>query len=435
MTEIETPRLRNLVHQLANDALSGGFDPDGILQRWSQRLVNPHLMSGLVTTMCAQAPRQRLPRLDVGGLRRWLLAQPELAELIRRAQPRPGPRIPALEPVDFAPSPLPGAPSALGIVQLAQLLGSDPRELEWLSGRWARPRGDARMHYLSRLQTKSSGGERLIEAPKSRLKSIQGRILKGILDRVPVSDDAHGFVRGRSALTHARIHVGAAQILTIDLADWFLSIHFGRVQAQFLRMGFPLAVANLLTDLCTTSQHMQLPRAAQARRMALDRHLPQGAPTSPAIANRVAARLDRRLHAYAASHGWRYSRYADDLVMSSVDQDSAAALRAALPRLYAIIQDEGFRVRTDKVSLRGQHQQQNICGIVVNERLNLDRRGFDLLKAQLHAFQLGREKAADGPSREELRQRLTGQLAWLRQLHPQRAARLERYLLPRLEPV
>lgn len=429
--DIDHPDLRTFAHQLANDALSGHFDVEGVLQRWSFLLLNPQAMKALVVDLCACTPQQRLVLLDVRGLKRWLLARADLPRLLKFAQPRKGPRAPALAPVDFAPPPLPGAPTVLGIVQLAQLLGSDARELEWLSGRWARPRGDAQLHYVSRLQGKTNGGERLIEAPKSRLKAIQSRILRCILDRVPVSDEAHGFVRGRSAPTHSRVHVGAAHVLRIDLANWFLSIHFGRVQAQFLRMGFPIAVASLLSELCTTTQHTQLPREPEARRLARERHLPQGAPTSPALANRVASRLDRRLHAYAAACGWRYSRYADDLVISAPDDHGSSTLRAAFPRLSAIIEDEGFRVRIDKVALRGRHQQQKICGIVVNQRPNLDRRSFDRLKAQLHAFQHDREQPDAGQSREELRQRLVGQVAWLRQLHPHRAARLERYLRER----
>lgn len=422
--------LRTLARQLANDALSGHLDIDGVLQRWSRVLVNPQPLTALIVAMCARTPPQRLPMTKVGDLQAWLLEQPGLPDLIRIAGPRAGPRTPVLEPIDFAPPALPGAPPVLGIAQLAQLLGSDARELEWLSGRWSRPRGDADMHYVSRLKRKRNGGERLIEAPKSRLKSIQTRILRCILDRVPVSDDAHGFVRGRSPLTHARVHVGAVRVLSIDLANWFLSIHFGRVQAQFLRMGFPIAVATLLAELCTTTQRTHLPREPQARCLARELHLPQGAPTSPAIANRVVSRLDRRLHAYAAARGWRYSRYADDLVLSSPEDHGESAMRAALPRIAAIIEDEGFRVRADKLALRGRHQRQKVCGIVVNEKPNLDRRSFDLLKAQLHAFQLGREQSSEGLAREQLRQRLTGQLAWLRQLHPQRAARLERYLQP-----
>jgi hypothetical protein len=427
--EFEPPGLRTLALELANDALSGRFDVDGILHRWGRVLLNPRPLTAVVVAMCSTTPQQRLLSLDTQSLQTWLLAH-LTPELIQRARPRKGPRTPALESLEYPSPPLPGAPPALSVAALARLLGSDARELEWLSGRWSRPRGDASAHYVSRLQRKQLGGERLIEAPKSRLKSIQTHILKRILDRVPVSDDAHGFVRGRSALTHARLHVGAAQVLKLDLANWFLSIHYGRVQAQFLRMGFPLAVAGLLAELCTTTQNALLPCEPAARSLAPERHLPQGAPTSPGLANRVAARLDRRLHAFAAVAGWRYSRYADDLVFSSLEKDRASSLRAALPRLTSIIEDEGFRVRADKVALRGQHQQQKIGGIVVNERLNLDRRSFDLLKAQLHAFHLGREQRPDGMTREDLRQRLQGQLSWLRQLHPRRAARLERYLLP-----
>ena len=88
-------------------------------------------------------------------------------------------------------------------------------------------------HYGYAFAPKASGPPRLIEAPKSRLKTLQRRILHGILDRVPAHDAAHGFVAGRSAATAARAHAGENIVMTLDLADFFPSTPLRRVQGAF----------------------------------------------------------------------------------------------------------------------------------------------------------------------------------------------------------
>jgi hypothetical protein len=109
------------------------------------------------------------------------------------------------------------------IGDLAAWLECEPGELDWfadlkglLSRRGASPR---LRHYHYRVLQKRSGGQRLIEAPKPRLKEIQRRILTSILDKVPAHPAVHGFVKGRSIQTFAAPHVGQPVVLRMDLQD------------------------------------------------------------------------------------------------------------------------------------------------------------------------------------------------------------------------
>ena len=197
-------------------------------------------------------------------------------------------------------------------------------------------------HYTYRWQPRPDAPPRPIARPKLRLKEIQRWILHAILDEIPQHDAAHGFVRGRSARTHAALHAGRATIVRLDLEDFFASVPAGRVYGMFRAAGYPEAVAHTLTALCVTVvprsewAAVPLPEGASpllARHARLERrlatpHLPQGAPTSPALASLGARRLDVRLAGLAAALGARYSRYADDLTFSGDEDLPAGTLRA-----------------------------------------------------------------------------------------------------------
>jgi hypothetical protein len=112
-------------------------------------------------------------------------------------------------------------------------------------------------------------------------------------------------------------------------------------------------------------------------------HLPQGAPTSPALANLAAFGLDRRLDGLAAALGARYSRYADDLAFSGGLH--LRRTRADVGRLVATIAgEEGFRLHPAKTSCRTSAQRQVLAGVVVNRRPNVARKDYDRLKAIVH---------------------------------------------------
>lgn len=211
--------------------------------------------------------------------------------------------------------------------ELADWLRLYPEELAWfadLKGLGAK-RGESPLnHYNYRLLTKKFGSIRLIEAPKVRLKQIQREILTGILDPIPTHPAAHGFVPGRSIKTFAAPHVGKNVVLRMDLEDFFPSVSRPRIHAFFRTAGYPEPVADLLGSLCTNVAPHTLWRNTPANSMRLGEisemyaqpHLPQGAPTSPALANHSAYRIDCRLTGLAKSAGAIYTRYADDLAFS-----------------------------------------------------------------------------------------------------------------------
>jgi hypothetical protein len=145
-------------------------------------------------------------------------------------------------------------------------------------------------------------------------------------------------------------------------------------------------VANALAQLCThrtprgvLSDQRIAPALARLLEM---RHLPQGAPTSPALANLSAYRLDCRLTALAAAAEANYTRYADDLLFSGGDAFARSAKRFATA-VAAIALDEGFRVEHRKTRVMRRSVRQRALGLVVNDKPNLDRRDFDRLKATL----------------------------------------------------
>src|SRR5262249_33810264 len=152
-------------------------------------------------------------------------------------------------------------------------------------------------------------------------------------------------------------------------------------------------------------------------------HLPQGAPTSPAVANLVAFRLDRRLQGLAESFGASYTRYADDLAFSG--PRSLGRTSSSLVRLVSTIaRVEGFRVNTTKTRVRSAGQRQRLGGIVVNERPNLARDELDRLRAMLHEAVRRGPEVANREQRPDFRSHLLGRIAWAESVNAARAEKL-----------
>ncbi|MBB5057872.1 hypothetical protein HDF16_002578 [Granulicella aggregans] len=192
-----------------------------------------------------------------------------------------------------------GIPAIRNVGGLAEWLGISLADLEWFAdlGQYEFRQDEASKlhHYDYQFRLKALGAYRLIEAPKPRLKDLQRQVLTWMLDRVPPHPAAHGFVRGRSIQTFAEPHVGQAVVLRIDLKEFFPSIRAARVQALFRTMGYPEPVADLLGGICTASvpryalremrQALPLAEFQELKTTYRRRHLPQGGPTSPSLAN------------------------------------------------------------------------------------------------------------------------------------------------------
>ncbi len=187
-----------------------------------------------------------------------------------------------------------------------------------------------------------------------------------------------------------------------------------------------------MTSVLPRSQWRTVPRPANdalldahwrlGRRLAAP-HLPQGAPTSPALANLAAFRLDVRLTALAASWGGRYTRYADDLAFSG-DRGWGTRTSRLLDAIEVIVKDEGFRLNPLKTGVMPRAGRQTLGGLVVNQRPRVARAEVDLLRAILHncrRYGPSTQNLEDNPAFED---HLRGRIAWVAQHDPARGARL-----------
>jgi retron-type reverse transcriptase len=246
-------------------------------------------------------------------------------------------------------------------------------------------------HYVRFRLPKKTGGERLISAPMPRLKEVQHRVLHNILEKVELHDAAHGFCAGRSIVSNARPHVGAEVIINLDLKDFFPSIAYRRVKGLFRSFGYSEAAATIFGLLCTEPEVETVELDGRTYFVATSgRHLPQGAPTSPAITNLLCRRLDRRLRKMAAELGFTYTRYADDLTFSA----SGNGLRNicnVLNRVEAIVAHEGFAVHPDKTRVLRRSRQQEVTGIVINSHPNISKKTLKRFRATLYQIE------KDGP--------------------------------------
>lgn len=277
---------------------------------------------------------------------------------------------------------------------------------------------------------KATGGTRRIHAPRPALKKAQRLILEQIVAHIPSHDACHGFVRGRSVVTNAEPHRGARVVVKVDLLDFFPTIHFRRILGLFKYYGYSPQVAGLLAGLCT--HRAKLPDG----RVAWPGVLPQGAPTSPALANIVCRRLDSRLDRLAKRAGARYTRYADDLTFSFAEEP-----RIKLGRFFwwvdQICQAEGFNENAKKRRVLRRSTQQRVTGIVINQGLTVPREVRRRLRAIVaRCRKEGLDAVAAAEGRPDLAEVLAGTAAYIAMVQPEAGAKLAAAVraLPRRPP-
>jgi RNA-directed DNA polymerase len=317
---------------------------------------------------------------------------------------------------------------ALGVPQLEFM--ADVRSLE-------RSVDQRLRHYDHTWVHSRKGRVRLLERPRPRMRALQRRVLHEVLDQVPQHEAAHGFVRHRSVATFATPHLGHEVVLRMDLESFFASVTAGRVFGIFRMMGYAEPVAHALTGLATTTTPLAVRRVTpqalrdedvEGRRRLLNRlarpHLPQGSPSSPALANLATHALDRRVAGLAAAAGASYTRYADDLALSLDGPGAQRRARRLAAMIRTIAAEEGFRVNEPKTTVATWSHRQLLCGVVVNDRLTVPRAEYDRLRAVLHNCRQSDPESQNRDGVPDFRSHLLGRIAWVASLDPGRGERL-----------
>lgn len=259
---------------------------------------------------------------------------------------------------------------------------------------------------------KKSGGERIINAPSNKLKTLQARLSNLLLDCVddinkikfphseinkPIKDQlkfsktlkikiqsaeakqqpslSHGFVRHRSIITNAVMHLGQKNILNIDLNNFFDSFNFGRVRGFFIKnKNFQLN-----HDIATVI----------AQIACYNNKLPQGSPCSPVIANLITHALDIRLASLAKKYSCTYTRYADDITFSTRKKEfPSQIMRQEKNEYYSSknlrqeVERAGFSINDKKTRIQYKDSRQEVTGLVVNKKPSVKSEYWRTVRAQ-----------------------------------------------------
>lgn len=236
---------------------------------------------------------------------------------------------------------------------------------------------------------KKSGGCRTITSPRGNLKWIQQFLLEIFQSLYKPSDCAIGFVKNKSIIDNASLHVGKNYVFNVDLKDFFTSITRGMITGRLCLSPFSFnrELADLIAGLCCDSFWLREKGQIDA--------LPQGAPTSPILSNAVCDRLDEDLSRLAQKYDVAYSRYADDLTFSSnhnIYQESGLFRR----ELGWIIRSNGLFLNSRKTRLQHKSERQDVTGLIVNTKVNINRSWIKDLRAVLHIWEKYGYNAAMG---------------------------------------
>ncbi len=292
-----------------------------------------------------------------------------------------------------------GLPALRTFDEVAALLEVTPKELRWLSMAQFN-------HYQSFTIEKRSGAVRLIDAPKPKLKALQRKLYQRVLLKLPLHPAAHGFCPGKNVRDHAAGHCGKQTVLGMDVANFFPSVAARRVCGLFKSWGYGEDVALLLTTLTT-----------------FNGHLPQGAPTSPALANLVFTHADARLTGLAKRFGAAYSRYADDMSFSG-DQAFQRKVSAFSKAVEGIVKEEGFQLNHNKTRMMRHGRRQIVTGLVVNDAPHVSRRVRRRARAMLHNARKSGLPAQNRFKHPRFAEHVRGRIAWIAGLHPRLGAML-----------
>lgn len=309
---------------------------------------------------------------------------------------------------------------ALPIIQsdrdLAKLLEIEYKKLRFLSYHRDVVETD---HYVRYEIPKKRGGTRRIAAPKALLKQSQRQILDTILSKIPASNHAHGFLKGKSVVTGANIHSKKpGLVINMDLEDFFPTITFERIRGMFIAIGYSGHISTILAMLCTYCERMPIEVKGKVKYVAITRRiLPQGSPASPMITNIICRRLDKRLSGLTKKFGLTYSRYADDISFSILDEKEVNVKRFC-GLVSKIIKEEGFKINKEKTRFLRKNNRQAITGIVINNKeIGIPRPWIRKFRAAIYNAE--KLKKNDKLPTEVIPE-LSGMASWVKSVNPVR---------------
>lgn len=227
---------------------------------------------------------------------------------------------------------------------------------------------------------KKNGDTRTICVPNKNLKKVQKKLynkLSTYYDEIKTQNNftskiSHGFEKNRSIVTNAEVHKNKRYVVNLDLLVFFPSTNFGRVRSYFIKNNY----FEINDDIATILAQLTCYKGT----------LPQGASTSPLIANMICNIMDIRILKIAKKYRLDYTRYADDLTFSTNNKYFLNDYDKFLEDIKNIIHRSGFELNSKKTRLLFSNSRQEVTGLVVNKKISVPKEYYKNTRAMAHSL-------------------------------------------------
>ncbi|MEV0660074.1 reverse transcriptase family protein [Actinomadura luteofluorescens] len=231
-------------------------------------------------------------------------------------------------------------------------------------------------------------GKRQISSPRPPMRAVQRWILRNILSQVSCHPASFAYERHKSIAQCARRHVGASWLIKLDLHDFFSSIDERQVFAVFSGLGYGRLVSFEMSRLCTRQGIGAPYKLSRTEFISSDRYpaiwkyrtsrglgyLPQGSPTSGALANLVMRDIDVKISEATAGTGIVYTRYADDIAFSTSGPFSRQEASDLILMTDKLLRHSGFMRHENKTRVIPPGARKIVLGLLVDgDRVRIPR--------------------------------------------------------------
>ena len=240
---------------------------------------------------------------------------------------------------------------------------------------------------------------RTIVVPQGKLMAVQRWITQALLSKVSPHPSSVAFSKGNTLVAAAQAHCECRWLIKLDVKNFFESINEVAAYRVFRSLGYQPIVAFELARLCTRlvtgspfigKKWRTLAPASRFKigdySMKSLGHLPQGAPTSPMLANLAMIEFDREMAKIAASKELTYTRYADDIALSSRDKSFGRdKCQELVQQVFVLMGKWGLSPNRTKTRISSPGARKIVLGMIVNgPKPNLTREFKDNLRRHTH---------------------------------------------------
>ncbi len=269
------------------------------------------------------------------------------------------------------------------------------------------------LYRVAKSITKPDGSIRNTYDALAPLKNIHRRIKSQILDHVVYPAYLTGSIKGSDYKVNASLHTNARIVINEDISGFFPSTSAEHVFNIWHGLfGFSQEVSQCLTQLTTRQGE-----------------LPQGAITSSFLANLVFWQDEPTLHARFAAEGLVYSRYVDDIAVSSKTFLSNQEKSEVMRKIYGMLLKHGYQPKRAKHEISTSGTRMEVTKLSINAKPGLGKAVYGKTRAAVHDIEqriaLGEVLSFErGPYAQAM-----GRVLHLERFHPGKAAPLKKRLL------